>query len=112
MGAAGSPATIETADVALMADDLTKLPYAIHLARSARRTVRFNIGLALGTKLLLAVGAVLGLVSLAVAVLVGDMGASLVVTANALRLARIRPDPVDDRVARVRLKGITDEDSH
>jgi Cd2+/Zn2+-exporting ATPase len=112
MGAAGSPATIETADVALMADDLTKLPYAIHLARSARRTVRFNIGLALGTKLLLAVGAVLGLVSLAVAVLVGDMGASLVVTANALRLARIRPEPVDDRVARVRLKGITDEDSH
>jgi len=90
MGAAGSPATIETADVALMADDLTKLPYAVRLARRARRTIRFNIALALGLKLVLAVGAVLGLVSLAVAVLVGDMGGSLAVTVNALRLARTR----------------------
>lgn len=88
MGAAGSPATIETADVALMADDLTKLPYAVHLARRARRTIRFNIALALGLKLVLAVGAVLGVVSLAAAVLVGDMGGSLAVTINALRLAR------------------------
>jgi soluble P-type ATPase len=90
MGAAGSPATIETADVALMADDLTKLPYAVRLARHARRTIRFNIGLALGLKLVLAVGAVLGVVSLAVAVLVGDMGGSLAVTVNALRIARTR----------------------
>ena len=90
MGAAGSPATIETADVALMADDLTKLPYAVRLARRARRTIRFNIALALGLKLVLAVGAVAGLVSLAVAVLVGDMGGSLAVTVNALRLARTR----------------------
>lgn len=90
MGAAGSPATIETADIALMADDLTKLPYAVHLARRARRTIRFNIALALGLKLVLAVGAVLGVVSLAVAVLVGDMGGSLAVTVNALRLARTR----------------------
>jgi Cd2+/Zn2+-exporting ATPase len=92
MGAAGSPATIETADVALMADDLQHLPYAVHLARRARRIVRFNIALALGTKVVLAVGAVLGLVSLAVAVLVGDMGGSLVVTINALRLAHMRVD--------------------
>ncbi len=90
MGAAGSPATIETADVALMGDDLTKLPYAVHLARRTRRTIRFNIALALTTKLLLAVGAVMGVVSLAVAVLVGDMGGSLAVTLNALRLARTR----------------------
>ena len=90
MGAAGSPATIETADVALMADDLTRLPYAVHLARRARRTIRFNVALALGLKLVLAVGAVLGLVSLAVAVLVGDMGGSLMVTVNALRLVRTR----------------------
>lgn len=88
MGAAGSPATIETADVALMADDLTKLPYAVRLARRARRTIRFNIGLALGLKVILAIGAVIGVVSLAAAVLVGDMGGSLAVTVNALRLAR------------------------
>jgi Cd2+/Zn2+-exporting ATPase len=91
MGAAGSPATIETADVALMADDLTRLPYAVHLARSARRTIRFNIALAIGLKLVLAAGAVAGMVSLAVAVLVGDMGGSLAVTLNALRIAGQRP---------------------
>ncbi len=90
MGAAGSPATIETADVALLGDELMKLPYVVHLARRARRTVRFNIALALTAKLVLAVGAVLGVVSLAVAVLVGDMGGSLAVTLNALRLARTR----------------------
>lgn len=88
MGAAGSPATIETADVALMADDLTKLPYAIALARRARLVVRTNIGVALGLKLILGVGAVAGVVSLAVAVLVGDLGASVAVTLSALRLAQ------------------------
>lgn len=92
MGAAGSPAAIETADVALMADDLTHVPYAVQLARRTRRTIRFNIALSLGLKLLLGLGAVSGVVSLAVAVLVGDLGASLVVTGNALRLASIRPE--------------------
>lgn len=93
MGAAGSPAAIETADIALMGDDLSKLPYAVHLARKARRTIRFNIALALTAKLLLAIGAVAGVVSLAAAVLVGDMGGSLAVTLNALRLARTRSQP-------------------
>lgn len=92
MGAAGSPATIETADVALMADDLTRLPYAIALARRTRRTVRFNITVALGLKLALAVGAVIGVVDLAAAVLIGDMGGSLLVTLNALRLGRLRTE--------------------
>jgi len=92
MGAAGSPATVETADIALMADDLSKLPYVFRLARQTRRTIRFNIALALGLKLVLAAGAILGVVSLAVAVLVGDMGGSLVVTMNALRLARVRSE--------------------
>jgi Cd2+/Zn2+-exporting ATPase len=88
MGAAGSPATIETADIALLADDLTKVPYVVRLARRTRRTIRFNIALALGLKLVLAVGAVTGYVSLVIAVLIGDMGGSLAVTLNALRLAR------------------------
>lgn len=90
MGAAGSAAAIEAADIALLADDLTKVPYAIRLARRARTTIRVSIGIALGLKTLLAVGAVLGLVSLPVAVLVGDMGGSLAVTLNALRVAATR----------------------
>ncbi len=94
MGAAGSPATIETADVALMADDLSMLPYAVRLAKLARRIIRFNILLALGLKLVLAGGAIGGVVTLLVAVLVGDMGASLVVTLNAMRLARLGPGAV------------------
>jgi len=94
MGAVGSPATIETAYVALMADDLAMLPYVVRVARLARHLVRFNIGAALTLKLLLAVGAVGGMVTLLVAVLVGDMGASIVVTLNAMRLARIRPEPI------------------
>ncbi|HSM09218.1 MAG TPA: cation-translocating P-type ATPase [Gemmatimonadota bacterium] len=91
MGGAGSPATIETADVVLMGDDLGMLPYARRLTRMARRLVRVNIGLALGLKTLLALGAVTGHVSLIVAVLVGDMGATIAVVLNAMRLARVTP---------------------
>jgi Cd2+/Zn2+-exporting ATPase len=91
MGGVGSPATIETADITLMADDLNMLPYAVRVSKLARRLVRFNIVLALGLKVLLAIGAVTGTVSLLVAVLVGDMGASLAVTLNAMRLANLRP---------------------
>ena len=90
MGGAGSPATIETADIALMADDLNMLPYAVRVSQLARRLVRFNIALALGLKLVLAIGAVSGLVSLLVAVLVGDLGASLAVTLNSMRLANLK----------------------
>jgi Cd2+/Zn2+-exporting ATPase len=96
MGAAGSPAAIETADVALMADDLTRVPYAIRLSQMARSTARFNIAVALGLKLTLAVGAVLGVVSLAVAVLVGDMGGSLLVILNSLRMAHLNPPAHDE----------------
>ncbi|WP_420633101.1 heavy metal translocating P-type ATPase [Candidatus Palauibacter sp.] len=91
MGGAGSPATIETADIALMGDDLGMLPYARRVSQMARRLVRFNIAFALGLKTILAIGAVTGSVSLIVAVLVGDMGASLAVTLNAMRLARLKP---------------------
>ena len=102
MGAAGSPAAVETADVALMADDLTRVPYAIQLSQMARNTVRFNITVALGVKLALAVGAVLGVVSLAVAVLVGDLGGSLLVTVNSLRLANLHPPDHDEHGPAVR----------
>lgn len=91
MGAAGSPAAIETADVALMDDNLSRIPYVIGLARRARRTIRFNIGMALGLKLVLVAGTMLGMVSLAMAVIVGDLGGTLVVTLNAMRLARLAP---------------------
>ena len=89
MGAAGSDAALETADVALMSDELSKLPYALRLARAARRNVRTNIAVALGIKLVFVVLAASGLATLWLAIL-ADTGASLLVTANGLRLLRVR----------------------
>jgi Cd2+/Zn2+-exporting ATPase len=91
MGAAGAPASIEAADLALMGDDLTMVPFALRLARSARATIRFNIAVAVVAKGALAVGTVVGLVSLGTAVLVGDVGGTVLVTLNAMRVARTRP---------------------
>jgi len=74
--------------VCILADDLTKLPYLVDLSQRARGVIRQNIFAAILIKFSLAVGVFPGLVSLVIAVLVGDMGASLGVTANAMRLAR------------------------
>ncbi|MBW3535145.1 MAG: cadmium-translocating P-type ATPase [Gemmatimonadetes bacterium] len=90
MGAMGSDAALETADVALMGDDLTRLPYVMRMARRARGVIRQNIAAAILVKAALAIGVPFGVVSLVAAVVVGDMGVSLAVTLNALRLARVR----------------------
>ncbi len=73
-----------------MADDLSCLPYLFRLARRSSAVIRENIAASIGIKLSLAAGVPAGWVNLITAVLVGDMGASLAVTANALRLARLR----------------------
>lgn len=91
MGAAGSDTALETADIALMADDLSKLPYLIELSQRARNVIKQNIWASILIKFSLAFGVFPGIVSLVIAVLVGDMGASLGVTSNAMRLARINP---------------------
>jgi len=93
MGAAGSDVALETADVALMGDSLERLPYLFELSRRSRRVIRQNISVAIAIKLGLAIGVPLGFVSLIAAVVIGDMGASLAVTANAMRLARLQPRP-------------------
>lgn len=90
MGVAGSDVALETADVALMGDDLSRLAYLYRVSHAGRGVIRQNIAAALILKMALAVGVPLGLVSLIVAVLVGDMGASLAVTLNSLRLARLK----------------------
>jgi Cd2+/Zn2+-exporting ATPase len=89
MGAAGSDVALETADVALMSDDLTKLPYAMRLSRATRKIVQQNIALSLGIKAVFIALAIPGLATLWMAVL-ADMGASLAVVANGLRLLRFR----------------------
>jgi Cd2+/Zn2+-exporting ATPase len=97
MGAAGTDTAIETADVALMADDLSKLPYLYELSNRANGVIRQNVWASLAAKAVLAAGVPLGYVSVALAVLAGDAGMTTAVTANAMRLSRIRPD--DDGVA-------------
>jgi Cd2+/Zn2+-exporting ATPase len=92
MGAAGTDTALETADIALMGDDLSKLPYLYALSNKANGVIRQNIRASLGVKALLAVGVPLGVVSVALAVIAGDMGMSLGVTGNALRLSRMDPE--------------------
>ena len=92
MGAAGTDTAIETADVALMGDDVGKLPYLYALSNKANGVIRQNVWSSLGVKAVLAVGVPFGYVSVAVAVLVGDMGMSLGVTGNAMRLSRTLPE--------------------
>ncbi len=87
MGAGGTAQALETADVALMADDLTQLPVAIRLGRRAIGTIQFNIWFALIIKAIFLTTAVLGLATLWMAVF-ADMGASLLVTLNGMRLLR------------------------
>ena len=92
MGAAGTDTALETADIALMADDLSKLPYLYELSHRANNVIRQNIWASLAIKAVLAVGVPFGYVSVALAVLAGDAGMTMGVTGNAMRLARIRPD--------------------
>ena len=91
MGAAGTDTAIETADVALMGDDLDRLPYLYRLSNTATRVIRQNVWSSLGVKAALAVGVPLGYVSVILAILAGDVGMSTLVTANASRLARLAP---------------------
>jgi Cd2+/Zn2+-exporting ATPase len=87
MGVAGSDAALETADVALMADDLLKIPYAFRLSRATVRNIRMNLAISVVMKAAFVVAAVAGVATLWMAIL-ADTGASVIVIANALRLLR------------------------
>jgi Cd2+/Zn2+-exporting ATPase len=87
MGVAGSDTALEVADVALMADDLTRIPYAVALGRRAVRTIKQNIAFAIGLKVLVLLTIFPGWLSLWLAI-IADMGASILVTLNAMRLMR------------------------
>ena len=89
MGAAGSDAALETADVALMSDELLKLPYALRLARATMRNVKTNVAISLCLKAAFLGLAIAGVATLWMAVL-ADTGATVIVVANALRLIRAR----------------------
>ena len=87
MGAMGTDAAVEAADIALMSDDLTKLPWLIKHSRRTLSIIRQNIGFALGLKLVFVILTLLGAASLWMAI-AADTGASLLVILNGLRLLK------------------------
>jgi Cd2+/Zn2+-exporting ATPase len=88
MGAAGSDVALETADVALMGDDLARLPFALQLSRQTSRIIRQNVWISLGMIAVLVPSAIFGL-NLAVAVVFHE-GSTVMVVLNALRLLGFR----------------------
>lgn len=89
MGAAGSDIALETADIALMSDDLSKLPYTIRLSRRALATIKQNIAFSLAVIAVLISTALLGWLSLPLGVF-GHEGSALVVIANGMRLMKFQ----------------------
>ncbi|WP_435335553.1 heavy metal translocating P-type ATPase [Haloarchaeobius sp. TZWWS8] len=91
MGAAGSDTAIETADIALMTDDISRLPYLVDLSRQTNSVIRQNVWGSLGAKALLAVLIPVFAIPLWFVVLAGDVGMTTAVTGNAMRLSRVEP---------------------
>jgi Cd2+/Zn2+-exporting ATPase len=89
MGGAGTDVALETADVVLMADDLTRLPYAIDLSRRTRRTIRQNLGFSLAVIGTLVVATLTRGIPLPLGV-IGHEGSTVIVVLNGLRLLRTR----------------------
>lgn len=89
MGGAGTDTALETADIALMADDLGKLPFTLKLSRKALIIIKQNITFSLGIKLFALLLVIPGWLTLWIAIF-ADMGATLIVTLNGLRLLRVK----------------------
>lgn len=89
MGGAGTDTALETADIALMADDLTKLPFLIRLSQKTLTVIKQNIALALGLKIIALLLVIPGWLTLWIAIF-ADMGATLLVMLNGLRLLKIK----------------------
>lgn len=90
MGGAGTAVALETADVALMGDDLGQLPFAVGLGRMARRVILQNLGISLGVIATLVVATITGSFGIGPAIFIHE-GSTLVVLANALRLLGYSP---------------------
>lgn len=97
MGAAGSDVALETADVALMADDLAQLPFAVGLSRSTSRVIKQNLWVSLGVVAVLIPSTILGL-SIGTAVIFHE-GSTLLVVFNALRLLAYKPFDKSEKTA-------------
>ena len=89
MGGAGSDVALETADIVLMGDDLSRLPFAVSLARRASRVIRQNLVISIGLAAVLIVSSIAGLTQVSEAVVLHE-GGTLLVIANGLLLLRLK----------------------
>lgn len=96
MGGAGADTALETADIALMADDLSRLPYAIRLSKASLGVIKQNIAFSLLIKLVAVALVFPGWLTLWLAIM-ADMGASVLVTLNGIRLMRVNPSKQEGR---------------
>lgn len=97
MGGAGTDTALETADIALMGDDLGKLPFTIQLSRKALTIIKQNIIFSIGIKLLALLLVIPGWLTLWIAIF-ADMGATLIVTLNGLRLLAVKEKENEKRL--------------
>jgi Zn2+/Cd2+-exporting ATPase len=112
MGAGGSDTALETADVALVADDLTRLPWVLNLSRRAARTIQVNVAFALTTKFIVLALAAAGIANLWLAI-AADTGASIAVILNGMRLAGHLPLPAAADRNKLRQRyGLAEEAEH
>lgn len=95
MGAIGSDVALETADVALIEDEVQRIVYLVRLSKATLRRIKENISVSILVKLAIAALAFFGLINLWAAVAVGDMGLSLTVIINSIRLGGVVAEPID-----------------
>ena len=91
MGGAGTDTALETADVALMGDDLQKLPFTVKLSRKTLNIIKANITFAIAIKVLALLLVIPGWLTLWIAIL-SDMGATILVALNSLRLIKVKDE--------------------
>ena len=91
MGGLGSDIALETADIVLLEDDLTRLNYLLRLSKSTLVRIKENIGISLGMKLVIVVLAAMGTISLWQSIILGDVGLALLVILNSIRISNVKP---------------------
>jgi Cd2+/Zn2+-exporting ATPase len=92
MGGLGSDIALETADIVLLEDDLTRLSYIQRLSKTTLRRIKENITISVVMKLAIVVLAALGTISLWASVILGDVGLALLVILNSIRITNVKPD--------------------
>jgi Cd2+/Zn2+-exporting ATPase len=91
MGGLGSDIALETADIVLLEDDLSRITYLVRLSETTVARVKENVAISVLVKLAIVIMGALGSITLWMAVVLGDVGLTLLVIVNSIRISRIKP---------------------